>query len=725
MANIYEEKSEPLHLLLDRSRSDDGATILIPDLQRPFVWTPNQVSLLVDSLFRGWPFGTLLMWKVGQGQLQDIPHRPFWRTVDRTNTANGSTVAPMNPPASFHMVLDGQQRVQSLLLSLGGDAWGFKLEDREWARELQDRRPRGPQGKLKHWSQANLCFDLNNFLTEYTAGGSITAVDFRKVLQWIITDPTNGQSTWKKPETYDEPVQRSFSGDNKGRFVRLSRLWAAATPNPNMREAQFREILKELFTEEGVPAESIGELLAPMGELMITLRDVKLSKVTYLELLPFDNQIWTEDSYNDAIVNIFTRLNSAGRILTREEITLAWLKVGWDASKTGGKTAGECFLELQKEVKNRGLDIEMDSLVSAVSFIWSVSCNQGQLLANRDLLRGDKIRPMALELAKRWTDIHRAVLEGLDAVKSRELKYGTGDQFSSLNSLTVVWAWLYLAFQWEREHTLTLLQRDDLEKRVVSTLSLVLDRWLICSQWAGRWGGSSAQAVAGYAKALYEESIACAKLDSLDHLHKALSDRFEGFNRELETDAANFVNILAANSRERVSVYRTALWVWHRLDETRWEMSEIPLRIGKGKGSLDVDHTVAYAQWDRKVSLELPTGMETKDEALALVNMLGNCSLLEKSFNISKSDKTLRSFLEEVHEFKEGKVDLASWALALQLENPMLDGTMADDEQSQSILPVGTATNTDGIVRALRKRDAAIRAELVEFVKGTKIRMDL
>ena len=94
-------------------------------------------------------------------------------------------------------------------------------------------------------------------------------------------------------------------------------------------------------------------------------------------------------------------------------------------------------------------------------------------------------------------------------------------------------------------------------------------------------------------------------------------------------------------------------------------MSEIPLRSGKGKRSLDVDHTVAYAQWDTKVSLGLPTGIETKDEALALVNMLGNCSLLEKSFNISKSDKTLRSFMEEVHEFKEGKVDLASWALAL------------------------------------------------------------
>ncbi len=51
--------------------------MLIPDLQRPYVWTPNQVSLLVDSLIRGWPFGTLLMWKVGQGDLQNIPHRQF------------------------------------------------------------------------------------------------------------------------------------------------------------------------------------------------------------------------------------------------------------------------------------------------------------------------------------------------------------------------------------------------------------------------------------------------------------------------------------------------------------------------------------------------------------------------------------------------------------------------------------------------------------------------
>jgi hypothetical protein len=725
MANIYEEKSEPLHILLDRSRSDDGATILIPDLQRPYVWTPNQVSLLVDTLIRGWPFGTLLMWKVGQGQLQSIPHRQFWRLVDHTDDANGSVVIRKDPPAAYHMVLDGQQRIQSLLLSLGGDAWGFKLEDRDWTRELQDRRPRGPQGKHRHWSKASLCFDLKQFLAEYTAGTNLVAVDFRNVLQWVITDPTDGQSTWSKSVNYEEPLERSFEEKNKGRFIRLSRLWSAATPNPNMKEAHFRETLKELFSAEGVPSDIAESLLVPMGELMTTLRDVKLSKVTYLELLPFDKQVWTEDSYNDAIVNIFTRLNTAGRTLTREEITLAWLKVGWDEVATGGKTAGQCFLDLQTEVADRSLDIEMDSLVSAVSFIWSVCCNQGQLLANRDLLRGATIRPMASELAKRWTDIRRAVLAGLDAVKSRELKYGAGDQYSSLNALAVVWAWIYLAFQWEAEHALTVPERDDFEKKVAATLSTVLDRWLICSQWAGRWGGSSATIVAGYAKALYEEALACAKVDSLQIVHNGLSDRFETFIKELETDAANFVNTLAASSRERVSVYRTALWVWHRLDDTRWNMSSIPLRIGKGKESLDVDHAVAYAHWDKKLAVGLPTGIETKVEALALVNMLGNCSLLAKSFNISKSDKSLRSFMEQVHEFKEGKVELSSWALALQLENPMLDGTRNTSDQSGSALPDGTPASSDEIVAAIKKRDTAIRIELVEFVKGTKTRMDL
>ena len=304
-------------------------------------------------------------------------------------------------------------------------------------------------------------------------------------------------------------------------------------PEPNLKEAQFREILKQLFATEGVPGEQAEKLLLPMGELMTTLRDVKLSKVTFLELVAFDKNIWTEDTYNDAIVNIFTRLNTAGRTLTREEITLAWLKVGWEPAATGGKTAGECFQELLAELADRGLNIEMDSVVSAIPFIWSVCCNQGQLLANRDLLRGATIRPMASELAKRWADIRRALLTGLDVVNARGLEYGPGGHYSSLNALAVVWAWLYLAFQWESGHSMTAPQKDDFNKKCLATLNTVLDRWLIASQWAGRWAGSSSPVIAGYAKALHGDFLACTSLDTLEAVHHVPATASRHWSRNL------------------------------------------------------------------------------------------------------------------------------------------------------------------------------------------------
>lgn len=50
---IYKDGSEQLHELIRIASADAGATLLVPDLQRPYVWSPNQVILLVDSLLRG------------------------------------------------------------------------------------------------------------------------------------------------------------------------------------------------------------------------------------------------------------------------------------------------------------------------------------------------------------------------------------------------------------------------------------------------------------------------------------------------------------------------------------------------------------------------------------------------------------------------------------------------------------------------------------------------
>lgn len=40
--------------------------IMLPEIQRGYVWKASQVARLIESLYRGYPAGSLLFWKTGQ-----------------------------------------------------------------------------------------------------------------------------------------------------------------------------------------------------------------------------------------------------------------------------------------------------------------------------------------------------------------------------------------------------------------------------------------------------------------------------------------------------------------------------------------------------------------------------------------------------------------------------------------------------------------------------------
>ena len=90
---------------------------------------------------------------------------------------------------------------------------------------------------------------------------------------------------------------------------------------------------------------------------------------------------------------------------------------------------------------------------------------------------------------------------------------------------------------------------------------------------------------------------------------------------------------------------------------------------------------MSYTYWERRLGTGLPAGYSDVDEPMTLANLLGNCALLEKSFNISKSDKTLKAFMGQVHEFEEKAGDLNDWATALAIPAALLnpDASGADD----------------------------------------------
>lgn len=711
---IYDEGAEPLHDILKAASSEQGATLLVPDLQRPYVWTPSQVTLLVDSLLRGWPFGTLLLWKVHKDDLAGIPSRPFWRVADRTGAFDDAQVSKSNPPAEFRMVLDGQQRLQSLLLAFGGDSWGFRLSDYEWSTVLNAERPRGRNAK-QHWSLGHLSLDVRAFRDRVKEVGGVGKVDFRDVLSWVVLSPNDGRSKLRRPVNYKHPIPSALDTENKGRFVRLSRLWDLASTQPGLFEKHFREKLKPILEAHDIPKDVVSDVLEPLAELVVTLVGIKQSKVSYLQLSPFNAEVFSQDVYNDAIVNIFTRLNTAGRALTRQEITFAWIKTGWDASKTGERTAGRCFEELNEAIANEGVGIDIDELVGAVSAMWSILHRDGDLLSSVDLLRGEKVRPMAQDLVKSWDTVSANTIEGAQLVDERGFRFGT--HYRSLNVLSLLLAWRLLGRQWLATHPLSVTAKDGFEKSLDTAFGNYCDRWILMSQWSGKWGKSTDKAFAEYAKDLAGDWKRIASLTAPEEVVEVLKARMATWLGALHAESVKFVDDLAVLTRDRVHDYFLVLWLWHRLDTKRWDASKLQLRETKrGSLSLEVDHVVAVKLWET-----LPGGQPqeedakddtalTADDLSTTMNALGNCCLLEKSFNIAKGAEPLRAFLGRVHEFKTGALKVDEWANDLGVNALLVD-------------PSGRpAADVRVVVEA---RTAAMKAELKEYLASTRQRADV
>jgi hypothetical protein len=714
MSTIYGDQHSPLKDLLAMAGKKDDATLLIPDLQRPYVWLPSQVIVLVDSLIRGWPFGTLLTWKVRADDPARELARSFWTVVDRTGEETGYPISMKHPPASFQMVLDGQQRVQSLLLALGGDGWGFKLLDRQWHEHLSGAKPRGPRGK-PHWSLGCLCIDVAALSEAYAVTRRATAIDYTSVLHWVITDDANGQSRLPKPPTYIEPLKKASA--NPGKFVRLSRLWETAPEQASIDPYEAEELASTLLTEHHVPEKESSDWKRSTAALLLALKDVKQIRVTYLELAEYEEAAGLRDVYNDAIVNIFTRLNTAGRTLTREDITFAWLKIGWNIALTQNESAKVCFERLAQHLEELSLPISVEDVVSAVSFLWSVSFNSGKLLNNNDLVKGDAIRPMAANVSEHWELVVEAATRICAHGRDRGLRYR--EHYQSVNSIAYLWVWLFTALRWRKTRNLKELDSDSFDKRLAETLDAVMDRWLICSQWAGVWASASAQSLAGYATRLSARAQALAEQTEVAHAVDSLAEQLESEVKDVEQGAINGLLTLNADDRQQVRLYYTALWLWNRLDQNRWEKAKVALRQrSRRQNVLDVDHIVAWDLWHSKLASApgpsetgdvLPERPDTDDLATKC-NEIGNCMLLEKNFNISKSNKSLKEFLEGVHEFREGNFTIDQWAAALDLEMPQVDSAN---------------TPVDALSDLFRNRSQKIREDLEQFIRGTKSRIDL
>lgn len=96
------------------NNTDTDGGYWLPNIQRPFVWKEEQIERLFDSILREYPIGTLLVWKTKS----KIRRRKF---IDNYKLDIKLTdfYVPEDEKQKM-LVLDGQQRLQSLFIGLVG-----------------------------------------------------------------------------------------------------------------------------------------------------------------------------------------------------------------------------------------------------------------------------------------------------------------------------------------------------------------------------------------------------------------------------------------------------------------------------------------------------------------------------------------------------------------------------------------------------------------------------
>ncbi len=104
----------------------------LPELQRRYVWPATRIRDLLDSLYRGYPSGTILVWETNL----DVPARDL--SVEQQHGAFGNQ----------KLLLDGQQRLTSLSAVLRGQPLRLKNRVRPVEIAFNLDHPEGPPSEV-------------------------------------------------------------------------------------------------------------------------------------------------------------------------------------------------------------------------------------------------------------------------------------------------------------------------------------------------------------------------------------------------------------------------------------------------------------------------------------------------------------------------------------------------------------------------------------------------
>lgn len=291
----------------------EAGKFYLPALQRKFVWDEDRITLLFDSILRGYPISTFLFWFLKRAKADEYVFYKFLDRYDERDPFNKRKDGNFTQDEIIG-VLDGQQRLSSIYIGLQG-----KYITKE---------------KYKHydnpdaWPERELYINLLN--TPYTLDES---GDYPHV---VIQESENFELSFLKKSQSSSRVDLKMGKERKEFWFKVGELikWNEDTSPSDIFESikaseQKEEVLEELDEQRRFVIKTIENL-----------RDkfIKEQIITYFK---------TSKEDLEAILNIFVRVNSGAVALSKSDLLFSTIIATWENGR-------EEIEKLQKDLNNMG-----------------------------------------------------------------------------------------------------------------------------------------------------------------------------------------------------------------------------------------------------------------------------------------------------------------------------------------------------------------------------------
>jgi hypothetical protein len=276
----------------------------LPEMQRRYVWRSTRVRDLVDSLYRSYPSGAILLWETEES----VPLQEF------------AISQQSNPYQATRLLLDGQQRLTSLSAVLRGG--GVTVRGR--------KRPIELLFNLEHP-------DALVVVTEVDESNDEEEAEYENE---IDEDQQDEELIGGDEDSNEDELQKRF---DKMTFVvstrKLEQLpqWVKVT-----------DVFKTDSDRAFLKRAGITSMDDPRNEKY----SQRLARLRGIRKYVYRMDILERSLSYDEVTEIFVRVNSLGAKLRSSDLALAQITAKW-------RGALKIFQEFQEQCANMGFDLDL------------------------------------------------------------------------------------------------------------------------------------------------------------------------------------------------------------------------------------------------------------------------------------------------------------------------------------------------------------------------------